>query len=646
MPGLTLTVKPTSQLHAVILDEVRARVMFSKERLTGQHTKWRRDEETAVAYIKETEINATRRRSRESGQPQYTTISVPYSYGILMASHTYWTTVFLGRTPVYQYQGRHGETAQQIQAMEALMDYQLQVGGHLVPLYLWLMDMGKYGIGILGNFWDERDEIVSEITEEPKTFAGIEIPGTTVKKRRTIKVPGYHGNKLYNIRPLDWFPDPRVPLHKFQEGEFVAVYNEIGWNSVLRRADAGLYINLDKLEENQTTISDREQGSNAVVLPADLGGSNLEGFIDTGKAVEVAKVYECYIELVPSKWKLGNSDLPEKWVFTVTSDFKLVIGAQPLGALHNKFPMQVIELEPEAYALANRGIPDILRPVQETIDWLINTHFFNIRKALNNQFVVDPSRVIMKDLQDPLPGNLIRLKPAAYGTDPSLVIKQLGVVDLTGTHMNDIKAMIDVGQRATGVNDQILGTLTQTGRKTATEVRGASAFGINRLKTVSEYASAMGFAPLSMMMVSNAQQYYDLERKFRIVGDLAQEAGEQFMMVTPDSIAGFYDFVPVDGTLPADRFAQANLWKELLAGMQKFPEVAAKYDLARIFAWVAQLAGLKNINQFKIQMGDDEALAREAERGNVVPLGGPQAGGASRVNLNEPGQIPGVGPTG
>jgi hypothetical protein len=640
MPGLTLTISPTSEQHALILDEVRARIRFSKDRLTGQHDKWRKDEETAVAYIKETDINAIKRRAREDGKPQYTTISVPYSYGILMASHTYWTTVFLGRSPVFQYQGRHGESVQQIQALEALMDYQLQVGGQLVPLYLWLMDMGKYGIGVLGNFWEERDEIISQISEVPKTFAGIELPGKTVKRRTTIKVPGYHGNRLYNIRPLDWFPDPRVPLHKFQDGEFVGVYNEIGWNNVLRRAESGLYMNLDKLEANQTTISDREQGSNAVVLPDDLGGANLEGFIDTGRAIEVAKVYECYIELIPTKWKLGKSDLPEKWVFTVTSDFKTVIGAQPLGALHNKFPMQVIELEPEAYALANRGIPDILRPVQETIDWLINTHFFNIRKALNNQFVVDPSRVIMKDVEDPLPGNIIRLKPAAYGTDPSMAIKQLSVVDLTGTHMNDIKAMIDVGQRAIGVNDQILGVLASTGRKTATEVRGASAFGINRLKTISEYASAMGFHPLSAQMVQNSQQYYDLDRKFRIVGDLAQEAGEQFMQVSPETIAGFYDFVPVDGTLPADRFAQANLWKELLSQMRNYPQVAEQYDIARIFAWVAQLAGLKNINQFKVQMGQDELLAREAERGNVVPLGG------AETNLNEPRQIPNIGPTG
>lgn len=74
------------------------------------------------------------------------------------------------------------------------------------------------------------------------------------------------------------------------------------------------------------------------------------------------------------------------------------------------------------------------------------------------------------------------------------------------------------------------------------------------------------------------------------------------MQITPESITGFYDFVPVDGTLPVDRFAQANLWKELLMQMSRVPQVMSQYDLGKIFGWVASLAGLKNINQFKIQV--------------------------------------------
>jgi hypothetical protein len=44
------------------------------------------------------------------------------------------------------------------------------------------------------------------------------------------------------------------------------------------------------------------------------------------------------------------------------------------------------------------------------------------------------------------------------------------------------------------------------------------------------------------------------------------------------------------------------LWKEILLNVGRVPNIAQAYDLAKIFAWMASIAGLKNINQFKIQV--------------------------------------------
>ena len=96
--------------------------------------------------------------------------------------------------------------------------------------------------------------------------------------------------------------------------------------------------------------------------------------------------------------------------------------------------------------------------------------------------------------------------------------------------------------------------------------------------------------------------------------------------MTPESILGYYDFVNVDGTQPIDRTAQATLWTNMFAQMQKMPEVMAQYDIGRIFEWVAQLAGLKNISQFRVELAPDAQLQQQAQAGNVVPLGGRQPG--------------------
>ena len=648
MPSLTMNIKPGTSLHARIIDAVRDRIEFSRRVFQARHNSWRKNEEAALAFLPERDLDAARRVKREQGgMPEYTTIMIPYSYGVLLASHTYWTTVFLSRTPIMQFAGRHGEGEQQTQALEALIDYQVHVGGMMVPFYIWLLDVGKYGQGVIGTFWDEEVATIAEIQEVEEKLAGVIPTGKFTRRKITREVPGYTGNKIFNVRPFDFFPDPRVPVARFQDGEFCGRYFELGWNEVLRRRDAGFYTNTDRLRRDGTSrlLGAREAGSAQLELPAT---DDIFAELGSRKSADVVKGFECHVELVPSVWGLGKGEKPEKWVFTVTSDWEIVLGAQPLGAIHNKFPFHVIELEPEGYGLAPRGIPEILDPIQRTMDWLINSHFYNVRKTLNNQVIVDPSRIVMKDVLDPRPGGVIRTKPAAYGQAVADALHQLPMVDITRGHLADIQIMNQIGQRASGVNDQILGLLNSgSSRRTATEVRTSSSFGINRLKTSAEYFSAMGWEPLGQMLVQNSQQYYDMDRKFKIVGDLAQSAGQRFINVDPLSLSGFFDFVPVDGTLPADRFAQANLWRELLGQLRNFPQLLQQYDIGKIFSWVAQLAGLKNINQFKVQLTPDAVAAQQAQAGNVVPLGGSGAAVDATNPARVPtGQVSGLGPTG
>jgi len=49
-----------------------------------------------------------------------------------------------------------------------------------------------------------------------------------------------------------------------------------------------------------------------------------------------------------------------------------------------------------------------------------------------------------------------------------------------------------------------------------------------------------------------------------------------------------------------------------------------QYDVAGIFSWMAQLAGLKNISQFRIQVQPDDAVG-SMMAGGAAPLA--QAGG-------------------
>jgi hypothetical protein len=634
-------------LHRMVCNELRERIRAANARHGRQSKVWARAEDLMLAAVPETVLDSKRRARREGGQPEYTTIQIPYSYAAIMASYSYLTSVFLARDPVHQFGGRHGETEQQQQALEAVIAYQVQVGRHLGKYHTLLYDTPKYGEGVLGIHWRTEDTRVSEIVEKADTFAGVELEGTKKKVRVTRRVPGYQGNRVYNISPTRFLTDPRVTRANFQEGEFCSVYGELSWNNYVKGHAQGRYFNRERLErkrlggaygdatgaENTPEASDLQRPD-----PNDITSGTANTTHDN------IKHYEVYVELIPAEWKLGKSDLPEKWVFTITHDFNTVFECRPLGYLHDRFPFILNAAEPEGYGTYSRSFLEVLEPVQTTVDWLINSHYYNVRQMLNGVFVGDPSRIEMRDWLSDDPGKFIRLKPRAYGTDPRLAVHQLNVTDVTQNHLNDISFMYAMGERL-GFNDQVMGVGSPTSRRSATEFRSTAAFSVGRLKSLAEYISSTGWYDLGHQLVSNTQQYYNAEQKLRIVGDLGAMAGPGFVMVTPESISGFYDPVLIDGTLPADRYAQGNLWRELMAQGSQIPDVAASYDMGKVFAWVAQLMGIKNITQFRrmpqVMLRPDEAIANDAAKGNVVTLKDSQLGG-----VPEPGQLAGMGATG
>jgi len=636
---------------------------------SDRRRKWKEDLKTHQAYIHETEDDRLRKAKIETtGERQYTQIEIPYSYGLIMAFHTYLSSVFLARTPVLQYQERHGANETSVQALEAIMDYQVSVGKHLVPYYIWLMDATKHGIGVLGQFWDNEVIRTSQIVEEVPTFGGFQLPGAKARKvKRTVEVPGYKGNRVFNIRPHDFIFDTRVSLADFQRGEFAGRLLDMSWLDISDGDANGNYINIKPLRRKaggHSGDSDEHRDDDEQLIDLPSRAQNEHAGVDSTEfeIPETGRLegYEMIVRLVPRNWGLGESQKSEKWVFLVISD--VIIQARPLGEFHDQFPFNVLETEIDGYALFKRSMMEIAEPMNDVMSWLVNTHFFNIRAALNNMFVADPSRVRIKDIRNPDEGLLIRMRPEAYGQPIANFIQQFKVTDVTQTHMQDTEIMARLLQQTLGINEQLMGMLQDGGRRTATEVRGGIGFSMNRLKTQAEYMSAMGFASHSQMMVQSTQQHLDIERYYRLTGDLMPGMDPQ-VFVSPEAIAGFYDFIPVDGTMPVDKLALANLWKEIMSGVATSPDLMQRYDIGKIFAYTAQLAGAKNINRFKVQLTPDGQIADQAARGNLIPTGeaggsgtrsaesfgtaggnGPGGAEAEAARINEPRQLSGVGP--
>jgi len=648
---LSITLDPLKEKHTILVSALRARLRRSYDDMSKSYANWATREEQFQAYVKPKEEDKPK-RARDPEDTNYSDIYVPYSYAMAMTAHTYLSSVFLGRNPVYQLQGRHGESEQKTLAMEALLDYQMLVGAHLVPLYIWLLDPAKYGMGFLGHYWQNEVITTTRLIEVPRTFMGIPLQGVGTKELQTVDVPGYQGTKLFNIRPQDAFPDTRVPVWRMQEGEFFARYVEIPWSEVKDGARNGTYINLKMIPAGGTI----ERSSYYQSEMRNLGGavSNLPGDLDTiysnfesdqKRKSGMVRGHEFYWKISPREWGLGPSEKYEMWAITLTLN-DVIIRAQPMGLVHGQFPIDVLQWEPDGYNVTTRGAMDITKDLEDLMNWLVNSHMYSVRSSQYSTWLYDPTMIVGKDFERPGPGRAIRLKPNAYGRDVRTMLQQMPYQDTTQNNLGNAQYVSDIMQRVLGVTDNVMGQVNQGGRKTATEVRTSTSFSVNRLKTIAEFYSAVGFGPFAQKLVQTTQQNFDQERAYRIVGDLALFS-PGFMQVTPDMIAGFYDFVPVDGTFPVDRFAQANLWQMMMGQMVKFPQIMMQYDMGKIFGWVAQLAGIKNINQFRVNVQDPNALAAAAAAGNVVPIGGQGKSGPPDLNRGSmAAQVGGAGSAG
>lgn len=652
---LSFPLDKNGPLHKKVLSKLSDRLKWAIRSNQRMHPEWRKAEEAMNAYVPPTDADDRRQNRRDSGDPQFTTMMVPYSFAVVMAAHTYFTSVMLARNPIHQFMGLSGEGQNSVEAVQTLLQYQSSMGGMMVPYYSWLYDAARIGHGVIRHNWEKEVRTVAIIEEvqtpdDPQAalFGNndpLNKPGTKRLKLEDIEV--YEGNKVSNVSPFDFLPDPRVPLQDFQKGEFCGHFvRNVSWNTIKERERQGYYINVDHIKSTvgQNPGSQTYQGDTSKERPDEYTFTSTEG--ETNGHPAVVNLYELYIYIIPSEFEIGNRDRPELWCFTITADMGLIIGATPVGYYHCKFPYDVLKVDMDAYSSFARGIPRQLESVQYTMDWLLNTHFYNVRAALQNLFVVDPTRVRLADLEDPLPGGIIRCRVEAAGTDLRTAIHQIPIADVTRQHLNEIPFMQGIGERIVGVNDSVIGAMESgSSRKTATEVRTASGFSVNRMKTQVEFMSHMGMGPHALKLLQNTQQFFSAEKKLTIAGDAMQFAQRE-LMITPQMIAGGYQFVHVDGTLPSDRLAEAKLMQELLMQMSSFPQMAMQYDIPKMVLWAVSRAGLKNAEQFKlsgplnVQVRPPEELAREAERGNLIPRTPASRGIAPAVGNSDGGSGP------
>ena len=137
---------------------------------------------------------------------------------------------------------------------------------------------------------------------------------------------------------------------------------------------------------------------------------------------------------------------------------------------------------------------------------------------------------------------------------------------------------------------------------------------------------------IGTMFAVHTQQYQTQDTYVKIIGRYAEQLKTIYgknaknAKVSAYDLAVNYDLIVKDGSIPGGNFSEA--WLEMFKVIGTNPELMKQFDITRIFMYIAQQLGAKNVEDFKRNIGQvqpqvmaDEQVASEAQKGNLVPMG-------------------------
>lgn len=612
--GEGLDLKPGSEQANFIRDRVLERAVDSGSFLQPRFDSWRRIDEVLTTYVKASDAEEL---LKQDDPRKPISIVFPNTYAIMETMLSYLSTAFFV-TPMFRYEGVGPEDIVGATLMQAVVQQQVERSKMVLNLHTMFRDALAYGIGAVHPYWQVRRGSKPRVVPGAGDEQIIEFQSDQVLSE---------GNALRNIDPYLMLLDPNTPVDQLQQGEY------FGW---VTRTNRSMLLSAERDDGdafNARYLKYLADGRSQVVEfdPSSRGKkTGLTRSLNSDKYTSQVDVISMFIRIVPSEWNLGDSEYPELWLFELAGD-SIVLKATPARYMHGMLPVAVAAPEYDGYGIAPISRLEIQSGLQSVLDWLFSSHITNVRKALNDMLVVDPFMISIKDVEKPGPGRILRLRKPAWGRGVKDAIQQLAVTDVTRGHMADAGFIVQMMQQLSGSDSPMMGVLRQGGpeRLTSAEFQGTQTGSISRLERIARLCSYQAMTDIGRMLATNTQQFMQQPTWISSLGGLPEQLLREFgggnrLMVDPTALIVDYDVFVRDGSIPGGNYSDA--WVQLFQIIGSQPELAQRFDVARIFKHIARNLGAKDVEQFERQqvqpevVPDETALAQE-QAGNLVNIG-------------------------
>lgn len=619
-----LDLKPGSKFHNKLRNRIWTRANESNQEMKKRFRSWREVDRILTTYIP-TDDKEQKLKKKDTRKP--ISIVFPYTYSMLEALLTYMTMAFF-QDPIFQYEGVEDDDVVGSMLMELIIRIHCIKSKVPLALHTTFRDSFAYGVGVGLPGWRK---VHGKVPVKSTVRSTSPLGGEQQEFRDFVDGIIFEGNDLSTIDPYLWLPDPSVSSDNIQDGEFNGWIDRDNYMNLLKdEADNGDYVfnvRYLKYKKDKTSTLAEDKSDRA----KKRGGS-----VDVARKMTVSlnpvDTIKMYITIIPKDWGLGDSEYPEKWFFALSAD-DVITSCHKADHNHGLYPMAVASPEYDGYSITPMSRMEILYGLQGVLDFLFNSHIANVRKSINDMLIVDPYLVNIKDIEDPDPGKLIRLRRPAWGHGVDKVVQQLSVQDITRANIADSAYITQWMDRISGADQSMQGALRQSGpeRLTRSEFQGTRGSAISRLQRLALLIGLQYMQDVGTMFAVHTQQYMSKETYVRVVGRHKDQLEEIFgkgknLRVTPFDLSINYDTLVRDGSIPGGNFSEA--WIQLFSTIAGTPELHQQFDVFRIFLYIAQQLGAKNVEDFRraaantqVKTMPDEEVDKAVQKGDLVAIG-------------------------
>lgn len=578
-------------------------VKMSRNTMSKYYDVWDRNESV---FRGERSPDSADRQAAKKNEPGK--VYVPLTHSQVQTFVSFMVMMLTQRDYFYELSGSGPEDERPAKLAQAVLQRDLEHNkfeGIILPQFA--TDAAVKGLGVLKSDWVRQTCPVAKQVPDPKWQPDPNMPNVTAPPMVTqyAEQTKYLGNRITAVSPYRWFPDTRLPITRYRDGEFCADENELSYGELEKLQKQGVIAGLQwvpRLRDNgfdDRRLSILERGSQQSWDPTVPGNTAGRYYLITEVQIRCNPAQTFIAEGVALNPDLDAEVIVLVWI----ANDDRIIRIEDAGYNHNEFLWDAAQFFNDQTRTVNHGIAELLAPMQDIMDWLVNSRVTNVRKVVQNQLVVNPSFVELQDIKDRNP--IIRTKAVPDGLGIDSYLKQLQVTDVTTTHLTDMANIAGMSKEATGLQENLLGQYSE-GRRSAREASNVNANAAARVMLPIKGLWQGALQPLGRKLLSNHQQGLDLPQLVAVVGlqKVMEDplAVQSFLPVDRSMLYGSYDFLIFDATLPSQRMAMA-------AALQAAGEVLIKdpraflvlgKDPKLIFDEWLELMGIKNATRFNL----------------------------------------------